>query len=260
MLFGKYINKYYRKYAILFIIGILALVLVDVAQLFVPQFLGNIVDILSDGNITSEDQTKIISMIIATLVVALVMMLGRFLWRITIFRASFKIEAQLREEMFLKAERLSQRYYHENNVGTVMAWFTNDIETIQDYIGWGTIMLVDAFFMGVLVLVRMFMLEPILTLIALIPIILIAVWGAIVEVFMSKKWEMRQKSFDDLYHFSQETFTGISVIKAFVKETSYWLGSAGIEGYVWRIATNNTFFSDPYDYGIDFGVRPVIVI
>ena len=219
MLFGKYINKYYRKYAILFIIGILALVLVDVSQLFVPQFLGNIVDILSDGNITSEDQTKIISMIIATLVVALVMMLGRFLWRVTIFRASFKIEAQLREEMFLKAERLSQRYYHENNVGTVMAWFTNDIETIQDYIGWGTIMLVDAFFMGVLVLVRMFMLEPILTLIALIPIILIAVWGAIVEVFMSKKWEMRQQSFDDLYHFSQETFTGISVIKAFVKET-----------------------------------------
>lgn len=219
MLFGKYINKYYSKYAILFIIGILALVLVDVSQLFVPQFLGNIVDILSDGNITSEDQAKIISMIIATLVVALVMMLGRFLWRVTIFRASFKIEAQLREEMFLKAERLSQRYYHENNVGTVMAWFTNDIETIQDYIGWGTIMLVDAFFMGVLVLVRMFMLEPILTLIALIPIILIAVWGAIVEVFMSKKWEMRQQSFDDLYHFSQETFTGISVIKAFVKET-----------------------------------------
>ncbi len=219
MIFGKYINKYYRKYAIFFIIGVAALILVDVAQLFVPQFLGNIVDILSDGTITAEDQSQIIYMIIATLVVAAVMMLGRFLWRVTIFRASFKIEAHLREEMFLKAERLSQRYYHENNVGTVMAWFTNDIETVQDYIGWGTIMLVDAFFMSILVLVRMFLLEPVLTAIALIPIILIAVWGAIVEVFMSKKWEMRQESFDSLYHFSQETFTGISVIKAFVKET-----------------------------------------
>ena len=219
MIFGKYINKYYKKYAIFFVIGVLALVVVDIAQLFVPTFLGNIVDILSEGSITSEQQSQIIYMIIATLVVAAVMMLGRFLWRVTIFRASFKIEAHLREEMFLKAERLSQRYYHENNVGTVMAWFTNDIETVQDYIGWGTIMLVDAFFMSIIVLVRMVMLEPVLTAIAIVPIILIAVWGAIVEVFMSKKWEMRQESFDSLYHFSQETFTGISVIKAFVKET-----------------------------------------
>ena len=219
MLFGKYINKYYRKYAFFFIVGIVALVLVDVAQLFVPQFLGDIVNILSDGTISAEDQSKIIYMVIATLVVAGVMMLGRFLWRVTIFHASFKIEAHLREEMFLKAERLSQRYYHENSVGTVMAWFTNDIETIQDFFGWGTIMIVDAFFMGVIVLVRMVLLEPVLTVIALIPIILIVIWGAIVEKFMAQKWEMRQKSFDSLYDFSQETFTGIGVIKAFVKET-----------------------------------------
>ena len=85
MIFGKYINKYYRKYAIFFIIGVAALILVDVAQLFVPQFLGNIVDILSDGTITAEDQSQIIYMIIATIVVAAVMMLGRFLWRVTIF-------------------------------------------------------------------------------------------------------------------------------------------------------------------------------
>ena len=219
MLFGKYINKYYGKYAFFFIVGIVALVMVDVAQLFVPQFLGELVNILSDGVISAEDQSKIIYMVIATVVVAAVMMLGRFLWRITIFHASFKIEAHLREEMFLKAERLSQRYYHENSVGTVMAWFTNDIETIQEFFGWGTIMMVDAFFMGIIVLVRMIMLEPVLTAISFIPIILIVVWGAIVEIFMSKKWEMRQKSFDSLYDFSQETFTGISVIKAFVKET-----------------------------------------
>ena len=80
MLFGKYINKYYKKYALFFIAGIFALILVDVAQLFVPQFLGNIVDILSDGVITAEDKAQIIYMVIATLVVAAVMMLGRFLW------------------------------------------------------------------------------------------------------------------------------------------------------------------------------------
>ncbi len=219
MLFGKYINKYYKKYAFFFIVGIVTLILVDAAQLFVPQFLGDLVEILNDGVVEEAEKTKIVSMIIATLVVAASMMLGRFLWRITIFHASFKIEAHLREQMFLKAERLSQRYFHENKVGTVMAWFTNDIETIQDYLGWGTIMIIDAIFLGAFIIVRMIILEPVMTVIALIPLILIVVWGGFVEKAFSKKWEYRQQSFDSLYDFSQETFTGISVIKAFVKET-----------------------------------------
>ena len=219
MLFGKYINKYYLKYSILFIIGVAALVLVDVAQLFVPQYLGEIVDIVGSSSVfTDEQKARIIYIIIATIVVAAVMMVGRFIWRITIFHASFKIEADLRRKMFEKAERMSQRYYHENKVGTVMAWFTNDIETIQEYFGWGTIMMVDALFLSVFVVVRMVKTEWVLSLITFIPIILIIVWGALVEKFMSLKWEMRQKSFDSLYDFSQETFTGIAVIKAFVKE------------------------------------------
>lgn len=222
MLFGRYINKYYLKYAIFFIIGVAALVLVDVAQLFVPEFLGNIVDILKDVDevgLSEASKQEIIKMIIETLIIAATMMVGRILWRITIFHASYKIGAHLREEMFLKAERLSQRYYHENKVGTVMAWFTNDVETIEDFFGWGTIMMVDAIFLSIIVIVRMLMLEPILSLIAFVPILLIVAWGALVEKFMSTKWDLRQQSFDSLYDFSQETFTGIGVIKAFVKET-----------------------------------------
>ena len=219
MLFGRYINKYYLKYAIFFIIGVAALILVDIAQLFVPTYLGNLVDLLSDGVISQEDQAKVIHIIVATIIIGATMMLGRFIWRVTIFHASFKIGADLRKRMFLKAERLSLRYYHENKVGTVMAWFTNDVETIEDFFGWGTIMLVDALFLSVLVIVRMILLEPVLSVIAFIPILLIVVWGALVEKIMSEKWELRQKSFDSLYDFSQEVFTGISVIKAFVKET-----------------------------------------
>lgn len=219
MLLGKYLNRYYLKYAIFFVLGIVTLVVVDVAQVFVPRYLGEVVDLLKDGTITAEEQARIIYIIIATVVIAAIMMVGRLLWRVTIFHASYKIEAHLRKEMFLKAEKLSQRYFHENNVGTVMAWFTNDIETIQEFLGWGTIMLVDSTFLALIVVVQMFFLEPILSLIAIIPILLIAVWGALVEKFMSERWENRQKSFDNLYNFSQETFTGISVIKAFVKET-----------------------------------------
>ena len=219
MLFGRYVNKYYLRYAGFFLVGILALVAVDIAQLYVPTFLGEIVELLSNDTLTADNKATIVEIIIYTLIIAAVMMVGRMLWRFTIFHASFKIEAGLRQEMFMKAERLSQRYFHENKVGTVMAWFTNDIETIEEYFGWGTIMMVDAFFLSIITIVMMVRLEPLLSIIALIPVALIAVWGALVEKFMSLRWEMRQKAFDELYDFSQENFTGISVIKAFVKET-----------------------------------------
>ena len=223
MLFGRYINKYYLKYAIFFIIGVAALIVVDILQLKVPEYLGQIVNFLNEaeeiGSLQQEVSEKILHIIIATLVIAGGMMLGRMLWRFTIFHAAFKIEANLREQMFLKAERLSQRYYHENKVGSVMAWFTNDIDNISEFFGWGTIMLVDAAFMSVFVIVKMVQLDWVLSCIAFIPIILIVVWGVFVERIMAQRWDMRQKSFDDLYDFSQETFTGIGVVKAFVKET-----------------------------------------
>ena len=148
------------------------------------------------------------------------MFFGRVVWRLSIFHASTGIEASLRQEMFLKSERLSQRYYHETKVGNVISWFTTDLETIEEFFGWGTIMLVDASFLSLFVLIKMFILDWALTLITLIPILLIVVWGAIVEKFMSMKWEYRQKETDRLYDFTQENFTGIRVIKAFVKENS----------------------------------------
>lgn len=121
--------------------------------------------------------------------------------------------------MFQKSEKLSQKYYHENKVGTVMAWFTTDLETIEEFLGWGSIMLVDALFLTAFVLYKMFTLDWALTLVLLVPLALIVVWGMIVEKVMGVKWEERQKEFDKLYDFSQESFTGIRVIKAFVKET-----------------------------------------
>jgi ATP-binding cassette subfamily B protein len=121
--------------------------------------------------------------------------------------------------MFLKAQRLSVNYYRDNKAGTVMAWFTNDLETIEEFFGWGTIMLVDAVFLTSLTMFKMINTQWQLTLILLIPMLLIVIWGLLVEKFMSLRWEYRQKVYDELYDFSQESFTGIRVIKAFVKET-----------------------------------------
>lgn len=216
MLFGKYINKYYLKFCWLFLIGLIGLVAVDVFQLFIPEYLGKLVDMFDGGAI---DKAALKEIILGVMVVAIVMFFGRIMWRLSIFNASQRIEAGLRHTMFLKSERLSQRYYHENKVGTVMAWFTTDLETIEEFFGWGSVMLVDALFLSVLALYKMFSLDWALSCLLLIPLALIVVWGMLVEKFMALKWEQRQNEFDKLYDFSQESFTGIRVIKAFVKET-----------------------------------------
>ena len=217
MLFGKYISKYYLRYLVFFLIGIAALVAVDFVQLYIPEELAKVIAIYEAG--FNGDATKtVMGAVYKVLIVAGIMLVGRTVWRLSIFYASRKIEANLRHEMFLKAERLSQQYYHDNKVGTVMAWFTTDLETIDEFLGWGTVMMVDAFFLSVLTVIKMIRLDWMLCIVCLIPIILIIIWGALVEKYMSLKWEQRQAVFDELYDYSQENFTGIRVIKAFVKE------------------------------------------
>ena len=216
MLFSKYINKYYIKYFLFYFVGILALLAVDYVQLYVPEFLGELVEMVSAGNANLESISGTIKSIV---IIAIIICLGRVTWRLTIFRASSNIESELRHDMFLKAERLSQSYYHDNKVGSIMAWFTNDLENIEEFLGWGCVMLIDAFFLGATVTIKMLKLDWAMTLMTFVPVALIIIWGALVEKYMSLRWETRQKRFDEMYDFAQENFSGIRVIKAFVKET-----------------------------------------
>ena len=210
------LKKYYKKYIGLFIIGIIADIVVDIAQTFVPEFLGAIVEVVSNNsNVVIADILPIIRNII---IVATVLLVGRMLLRFGILRASMSIEADVRHDMFLKAERLSQRYYHENKIGTIMSWFSSDVETLEEFNGWGVIMIIDALFLSTIAIYKMIRLDILLTIIVTIPMIALIVWGNGVEKIWSEKWEERQKQFDKLYDFTQETFTGIRVIKAFVKE------------------------------------------
>ena len=216
MLFGKHINRYYLKYAPLFILGILALVAVDIIQLLVPEYLGEVVKILQTPD---SDRQRIFTLGIYVLIVAAGMFLGRFLWRITLFNAAFRIEADMRHKMFLKAESLPRQYYHETKIGSIMSWFTNDLETINEYFSWGTIMMVDAVFLGVFTVIKMVRLDIWMTVICFAPLLLVAAWGFLCEKFFMKRWDERQRAYDKVYDFAQENFTGIRVIKAFVKET-----------------------------------------
>jgi ATP-binding cassette subfamily B protein len=215
MLFGRHINKYYLKYGIFFLLGLAALVVVDFAQLEIPNIIGNIIDGLELKNIT-EDQVFLYIKDIA--VFGLIMVAGRFLWRIFIFGSSWRIDFELRNKMFAHAEKLSQTYYSEKKSGGLMALFINDLNAIRMIFGPGLLMMFDIIILGGLAFYRMYNLDPTITYFAAIPLLFIAVMATYISKITGKKFKARQQAFEDLSDFTQENFYGISVIKAFVNE------------------------------------------
>ena len=230
MLFGKYINKYYLRYLHLFIFGLIALVAVDMAQLDIPQlyeYLVNGLNSLIDGSKVVEVEGQLVAFDFDFVLkylcepmmwVILVMVSGRFLWRICFFGAALKMETDLRLRMFDHCKNLSQQFYQVNKVGNLMSLFTNDIETVHECFGWGTMMFADAIFLGSMAIVKMFQVDWLMTLFSLIPMVFLLGVSLIVGKYMMKKWDIRQQAFSNLSDFSQESFSGIAVIKAFVKE------------------------------------------
>ena len=218
MLFGKHVNKYYLKYFWHFFFGILALIIVDYAQILVPQEIANIGEAISNGEITSLTSIAFIKPISIIFIVAATMFIGRFAWRRCILGEAIRIQADIRKELFMKTEVLTQRYYKQNKTGAILAYFSNDLETIEEVFGFGVVQLIDGVFLSVLSFIKMFQLSTVLTLIALIPLLILLSCAFIVDKYMEKKYEKRQKAFEDMSDFSQENFTGIRVIKAFVKD------------------------------------------
>lgn len=226
MIFGRYVNKYYLKYSYLLLLGLVALVAVDYFQLMVPNLYGMLINGVNEGYVTingvEQAFTKEIllnEICLPMIVIILVMVAGRFLWRVCFFGSAVKVETDLRNRMFSKSKDLSQEYYQNNKVGNLMSLYTNDLDTINECFGDGVLMFFDALFLGVMALYNMWKMNRVLTLFALIPMVLLLVIGSIVGKSLTKKWDVRQRAFSDLSDFSQEIFSGIAVIKAFVKET-----------------------------------------
>ena len=226
MIFGKHINRYYLKHLPALLLGVLALVMIDFFQLEIPKLYGMVINGINDGKVVVDgaelvfDMDFLLDKICLPMIFIIVSMaFGRFLWRICFFGSGIKVETDLRGRMFDRCKDLSREYYQVNKVGTLMSYFTNDLETVQDCFGSGILMMADALFLGVLALWRMFRMDLTLTLFSLIPMVFLLVISAIVGHYMEKKWDERQEAFSALSDFSQEDFSGIAVIKAFVKET-----------------------------------------
>ena len=218
MIFGKHINKYYLKYSWILLIGIIALVAVDIYQLKIPDVYGSIIDGLDPKTEFTLTKPILIDLCLDMLLIVAVLVIGRFLWRICFFGSAIKVETDIRNEMFYHCKDLSQSFYQKNKVGNMMSLFTNDLETINECFGDGVLMFFDALMLGSMAIIKMYKIDPFLTLLAMIPMVFMGAISFIVGKYMRKKWQIRQEAFSELSDYSQESFSGISVVKAFVKE------------------------------------------
>ena len=225
MLFGKHINRYYLKHLPVILLGLLSLILVDYFQLLIPELYRLVINGISDGFVVLDGATHdftiefvLDEICLPMIFVIVALVVGRFLWRMCFFGSAIRVETDLRERMFDRAKDLSQSYYQRNKVGNLMSLFTNDLRTIQECFGDGILSMCDAILLGGMALYKMFRMDVWLTLLSLIPMLLLFISATIVRKYMMKKWTIRQEAFSSLSDHAQESFSGISVIKAFVKE------------------------------------------
>ncbi|HAQ39638.1 MAG TPA: ABC transporter ATP-binding protein [Clostridiales bacterium] len=214
---SRYIRIFFKKYLLNYILGVIALIIVDVAQTRVPIIVGNIIDGIELNNIAME---SIKSSIIMLFVIAIVMYAGRILWRFYIFGTSRNIERDIRNDMFSHLEKMSAKYYQKHTPGEIMAYMTNDLDAVRVALAQGILTLFDVIALGTLTLFNMVTeIDPLLTVATVVPLLLIALSARLMGREMFGRFSDRQEAFAGLSNFVQENLSGIKVIKSFVQES-----------------------------------------
>ncbi|MFA6507256.1 MAG: ABC transporter ATP-binding protein [Treponemataceae bacterium] len=206
---------YLRRYRYRYLLGFVCLAVVDAAQILIPQFIKRAVDIIASGTYAMLD---ILVWCVLLVAVAVVLSLGRFLWRFFIHGSSRAIENELRDKLFAHMIGLSSVFFQRHKVGDLMARATNDLSAVRMAIGMGFVALVDGTFMASAILIVMFVQNPGVTLWAVLPLPLVTVLILFFGNAVGKRFTRVQEAYSKLSEIAQESVSGIRVITTFVKE------------------------------------------
>ncbi len=214
----QFIMQYIKRHKWQYVGGIITLFVVDFANIYIPKMTGVITDGLTEGNFGWND---VLRYLIYILLLGLTLAIGRFLWRFFLFGAARSIEKEIRNDMFAHLEKMSVEYYNEHKTGDLMTRFTSDLNAVRMSIGPAVISAFDATIMTVMVIGQMMIYVDVkLTLLAIIPMLIILFGQIYYGKIIHKRYKERQEAVSNLTDFVQESFSGVRVIKAFVRERS----------------------------------------
>ena len=194
-------------------IGILMLLCVSILQIIPPKIIGITLDEIGAGTLTVESLLKWLGILVA---IAVVMYMLRYYWRKMIFGSSNYLAKVLRQKLFRHFTKMSPAFYQQRRVGDLMAHATNDVSAVQQTAGFGVLTLFDSISTGSFVILAMAItIDWRLTLIALIPMPLMALSTSYYGKLLHKRFRDAQAAFSDLNDKTQESISGVKVIKSF---------------------------------------------
>ncbi|HJF33724.1 MAG TPA: ATP-binding cassette domain-containing protein [Sporosarcina psychrophila] len=196
-----------------YLFGISMLVFVSILQLLPPKIIGIIVDDITLGTLTATALTK---WLVILAVAGVLMYIARYYWRVMIFGSAVLLSRTMREKLFNHFTRMSPSFYQKRRVGDLMAHATNDINAVQQTAGMGILTLVDSVSTGGFVILTMAItINWKLTLIALIPLPFMIFLTSYYGKLLRKRFRFAQEAFSNLNDKTQESISGIKVIKTF---------------------------------------------
>ena len=212
----QFIFQYIKRHKVQYTLGIITLFVVDFANIFIPKLTGVITDGLTAHSL---DWSGVRLNLLYLFLLGLLLAVGRFFWRYFLFGASRSIEKELHNDMFAHLEKMDVEYYNEHKTGDLMTRFTSDLNAIRMAIGPAVICVFDASVMTIMVIFQMMYYVSVkLTLIAVIPMLFILFGEIYYGKIIRPRFTARQEAVSDLTDYVQESFSGIRVIKAFVRE------------------------------------------
>lgn len=216
MKFLKSISRYMKPYKTKYIIGVLWLIVIDTLVIYVPQILRNFANDYQNGTLTKD---KLATYALLTIGAGLIMSIGRYFWRVCLFGSARRIEYDIRRQLFNHWLSMDNEFYNYHKIGDLMAYATNDINSVRMFTGEGIMMSVDSSFMLIFTIIMMIRTVGLrITATTLFPIpITAAIIIASGKIFY-KIFRKRQEAYAKLSDVTTESFSGISVVKAFVEE------------------------------------------
>ena len=213
---SPYAQRFIRKYKWSYLIGMAVLIVIDLAQTEVPIIVGNVIDGIE---LQTIDQSGFVNAVLRMAAIAVMVLAGRIAWRYCIFGAARKIERDMRNDLFSHLNTLPSSYFHEHKAGEIMAYMTNDIEAVRMTFAVTIMMGLDTLAIGLATMAKMvFEIDLRLSIVAILPMSIVAVVSTFVGREMHKRFTRRQEAFSKVADFVQEKLNGVKVIKAFVQE------------------------------------------
>lgn len=218
----KKINKYFWKYRYRLIAGIVITVVAQIFMVMTPGFIGDAISVLQkylEGSMNADEvKSDLIRYILYIIGATVIGGFLTFLMRQTIIVVSRHIEFDLKNDIFLHYQKLSQGFYKRNRTGDLMSRISEDVSKVRQYAGPAVMYSTNTIIRMAIVIVQMLIISRELTMYALIPVPFLGIVMYYLSREINKRSYLYQKNLSTLSSFSQEIFSGIRVLKAYAIE------------------------------------------